>query len=173
MRFVTPTERRVGVKLLYNTGEDRKSAVWRSDQLETRCSRENQHPEKPWRTEKKRCCGHRSGGQYVAILFGLQLPLTDNPFNKVRGIFLKNCVACLYCVVVIFMHAYVLCGDTIVYSVSCKLPNKLCVWVSVCAKENVCMCVCMCVCVCVCERERERERERECVCVCVWMFKYV
>ena len=25
--------------------------------------------------------GHKSGGQYVAILFGLQLPLTHNPFK--------------------------------------------------------------------------------------------
>ena len=31
--------------------------------------------------------GLKSGGQYVAVLFGLQLPLTHNPFNKVRGIF--------------------------------------------------------------------------------------
>ena len=29
----------------------------------------------------------RVGGKYVAVLFGLQLPLTHNPFNKVRGIF--------------------------------------------------------------------------------------
>ena len=46
-------------------------------------------------------------------LFGLQLPLTHNPFNKVRGIFfLKNCVARLYCAVVMFLHTYVLCGYT-------------------------------------------------------------
>ena len=25
--------------------------------------------------------GHKSGGQYVAVLFGLQLPLTYNPFK--------------------------------------------------------------------------------------------
>ena len=25
--------------------------------------------------------GHKSGGQYVAVLFGLQLPLTHNPFK--------------------------------------------------------------------------------------------
>ena len=25
--------------------------------------------------------GHKSGGEYVAVLFGLQLPLTHNPFK--------------------------------------------------------------------------------------------
>ena len=123
--IVTLAGRRVGVKLLYNPGEDRKSVSWGSDELETRCGRESQHPaegalrplieqfgdqtswrvdaglrnmsqrgwaprppvEQPRRTGKKRCCGHRRGGQYVAVLFGLQLPLTHNPFNKVRGIF--------------------------------------------------------------------------------------
>ena len=41
----------------------------------------------PRRTGKKRCYGHKSGSQYVAVLSCLQLPLTHNPFNKVRGIF--------------------------------------------------------------------------------------
>ena len=44
--IVTLAGRRVGVKLLYNPGEDRKSISWRSDQLEISCSRENQHPER-------------------------------------------------------------------------------------------------------------------------------
>ena len=39
-------KKKVGVELLYNPGEDRKSVVWRSDKLEIRCSRENQHPER-------------------------------------------------------------------------------------------------------------------------------
>ena len=72
-------------------------------QLERRCWNENMSQrgwgprppvEQPRRTGKKHCYGHKSGGQYVAFLFGLQLPLTvkplvtlSNPFNKVRGIF--------------------------------------------------------------------------------------
>ena len=36
---------------------------------------------------ERNCYDHKSGGQYVAVLFCLQLPLTHNPFNKVRGIF--------------------------------------------------------------------------------------
>ena len=69
---------------------------WRSDKLEIRCCRENQNPERlaprplveqPKRTGKKRYYGQKSAGQYVAVLFGLQLPLTHNPFSKVRGIF--------------------------------------------------------------------------------------
>ena len=68
-------------------------------QLERRCWNEEHVPERlsprpsveqPRRTEKKRRCGHKSGGQYVAVLFGLQLLLTHNPFNKVRGIFSKE-----------------------------------------------------------------------------------
>ena len=43
--------------------------------------------EQPRRTAKKRCSGQKSGGQYAAVLFGLQLPLTHNPFNKVRSRF--------------------------------------------------------------------------------------
>ena len=113
-------KKKVDDEQLYNPSEDRKS-----DQLEIRCGRENQHPaegalrtpdwavevkiswredagmntmsqrgwalrprvEQPRRTGKKHFYGHKSGGQYVAVLFGLQLPLTHNLFNKVRGIF--------------------------------------------------------------------------------------
>ena len=38
--------KRVDVKQLYNPGEDRKSGSWRSDELEKKCDRENQHPER-------------------------------------------------------------------------------------------------------------------------------
>ena len=101
-----------GRELLYN---------WvhrKFNQLETRCSRESQHPaegalrppteqfgdQTSWRQEAvMRTCpreagppgpwlsspeeqernadGHKSGGQYVAVLIGLQLPLTHNPFK--------------------------------------------------------------------------------------------
>ena len=44
----------------------------------------------------------------VRVLFCLQLPLTHNPFKKSdRYIFLKNCVARLYCVVVMILYVYV------------------------------------------------------------------
>ncbi len=70
-------KKKVNVELLYN------SVHRKFNQLEIKCGRENQHPERlgsqveqPRRTGKKRCYGHKSGGQYVAVLFGLQLPLT-------------------------------------------------------------------------------------------------
>ena len=48
-------------------------------------------PHGPWLSSpgerERNADGHKSGGQYVAVLFGLPLPLTHNPFNKVRGIF--------------------------------------------------------------------------------------
>ena len=96
-------KKKVDDEQLYNPGEDRKSGSWRSDQLEIRCGRENQHPvegalrprlsscswredagmrnmsqrgwaprpsvEQPRRTGKKRCYGHKSGGQYVVVPF--------------------------------------------------------------------------------------------------------
>ena len=44
--IVTLARRRVDVKSLYNPGEDRKLVSWRSDELEIRCGRENQHSER-------------------------------------------------------------------------------------------------------------------------------
>ena len=79
-------KKKVGDEQLYN------SVHRKFNQLEIRCSRKNQHPaewvpsppvEQPRRTGKKR--GYEC--QYVAVLFSLQLPLTHNPFNKVRGVF--------------------------------------------------------------------------------------
>ena len=69
----------VGVELLYNL-------VHRKfNQLEIRCGRENQHPAvwtpvgQPRRMGKKRDYGQKSGGQYVVVPFGFQLPLTVKP----------------------------------------------------------------------------------------------
>ena len=43
---------------------------------------------KPGEREWHNADGHKSGGQYLAVLFGLQLPLTHTTLsNKVRGIF--------------------------------------------------------------------------------------
>ena len=42
----------------------------------------------PGERERHNADGHKSGGQYIAVLFGLQLPLTyTNLSNKVRSIF--------------------------------------------------------------------------------------
>ena len=64
---------------------------WREDAgMRTMSQRGSPPPvEQPRRTEKKRCSGHKSGGQYVAVLFSLQLtshtvkPLVtlSNPFK--------------------------------------------------------------------------------------------
>ena len=37
-------KKKVGVELLYNSVKTGSQAVWRPDQLETRCGRESQHP---------------------------------------------------------------------------------------------------------------------------------
>ena len=48
----------------------------------------------PGERERHNVDGHKSGGQYIAVLFGLQLPLTVEPHttlsnlaNKLRGIY--------------------------------------------------------------------------------------
>ena len=67
-----------------------RGVVWRPDPLVTRCGRESQHPaewatrpplEQHRRVVKKHGYDQLSGGQYVAVLFGLQLPLTHKPFK--------------------------------------------------------------------------------------------
>ena len=76
--------KKVDGELLYN------SVHRKFNQLDIRCGRENQSqrgwaPRSPVeqhkRTGKKRYYGQKSGGQYVAVLFVLQLPLTHNPFK--------------------------------------------------------------------------------------------
>ena len=115
-------KKKLDVEQLYNPGEDRKSGCWRSDELEIRCGRENQHPAEgafrnpdcavavgekilKWGIYPREavvpglrlsCTGERERNTVMAIrvgvnmlqsLFGLQLSLTHNPFNKVRGMF--------------------------------------------------------------------------------------
>ena len=68
------------IELLYNSVKTGSQLVWNSESLETRCGRESQHlaeswapgppVEQPWRTERN-ADGHKSGSQYVAVLFGL------------------------------------------------------------------------------------------------------
>ena len=103
---------------------------WRPDPLVTRCSRENSTQ---WsgpaglrlnnlgEWERHNADVHKSGGQYIAVLFGLQLPLTYKPFQikwevyffkevYVRLYSLRQYVFCLY----MCIYAYLLCGFTTV-----------------------------------------------------------
>ena len=54
----------------------------------------------PGEQERHNADGHKSGGQYIAVLFGLKLPLTRNLSNKVRGIFFlkKSSLVFYHCV---------------------------------------------------------------------------
>ena len=86
----------VGFELLYNSVHRKFNQFLEIRELEKWCCRENSTQQRagppglrlssPGKQERN-TDGHKSGGQYVAVLFGLQLPLTHNPFNKVRGIF--------------------------------------------------------------------------------------
>ena len=96
----------------------RQEVSWFGDPLVTRCRRESPHPaewapgppfEQPPFGEQERhnADGHKSGGQYVAILFGLQLPLTRNLSNKVRAyIFLKKSLLVFIIASVCILHVY-------------------------------------------------------------------
>ena len=85
------------IELLYNSVKTGSQLVLRPDSLVTICGRESPHPaewgpgppvEQPSRTRNTNGDGHKSGGQYVAVLFGLQLPLIHTALsNKVRVIF--------------------------------------------------------------------------------------
>ena len=91
--------KKVGVNY-YITRWYRKSVSWRSDELETICGRENstQRREPPGLRlsspgERERHTAMSRGAGEVNMLqslFSLQLSLTHNPFNKVRGIFSKR-----------------------------------------------------------------------------------
>ena len=86
-------------ELLYNsvkTGSQRfgYQMSWSQDVVEKATSQQK-GPQLVWRPvmrrgsrERNNADCHTSGGQYVAVLFGLQLPLTHTTLsNKVRGIF--------------------------------------------------------------------------------------
>ena len=76
-------KKKVDVELLYNSVQEIQS-VWRSDELEIRCGRENQHPERlssPGERERNAVMANRVEVNNFAVLFGLQLPLTHNPFK--------------------------------------------------------------------------------------------
>ena len=70
--IVTLAGRRVDFKLLYKPGNS-----WREDAGMRNMFHRGWAPrppvEQPRRTGKKRCYGHKSGAQYVAVLFSLQL----------------------------------------------------------------------------------------------------
>ena len=88
----------MGDKLLYNPGDRKLKSVGDQTSRSKDAGMENMSQrgwasrppvEQPRRTGKKRCYGHKSGGQYVAVLFSLQLtshtvkPLVtlSNPFK--------------------------------------------------------------------------------------------
>ena len=89
--------------------------------------------EQPRRTGKKCCYGHKSGSQYVAVLFSLQLIFQikwEVYFSKDLCLLVFIALLCFYmhmcyvalqhvstCICVMwlcnmFLHAYVLCGST-------------------------------------------------------------
>ena len=72
--------------------------------------------------ERHNADGHKSGSQYIAVLFGLQLSFTCKPYNKERGIFFKEVFPRLYYRVVMILSAWI------------------CIWV-----YNNCICIYVCI----------------------------
>ena len=83
------------IELLYNLVKTGSQSVletrsWRKDVVEKASTQQKAGPpdlrlSNPEERERHNADGYKSGGQYVAVLFGLQLP--RNLSNKVRGIF--------------------------------------------------------------------------------------
>ena len=79
------------IELFYNSVKTESLLVWKPDPLVTRYGRESQHSAESWalgppiehpgERERHNADGHKSGGQYIAVLFGLQLPLTQKTFQ--------------------------------------------------------------------------------------------
>ena len=110
----------------YITRWRQEASSWRADKLETRCGRENSTQRRgppglrlssPGERERQTAMSGGAGEiNMLQSLFSLQLPLTHNPFNKVRGIFflkslcssllLRQYVFCMY----MCIYAYLLCG---------------------------------------------------------------
>ena len=77
------------IELLYNSVKT-GSQFWRPDPLVTRCGRESSTQRSgpaglrlssPGERERHNADGHKSRGQYIAVLFSLQLPLTHKPYK--------------------------------------------------------------------------------------------
>ena len=112
------------IELLYNSVKTGSQLVWRPDPLVTWCGRENSTQRRgppglrlcsPGERERHTAMSGGAGEvNMLQSLFSLQLPLTHNPFNKVRGIcFFKEVFARLYyCVnrysacIWVYMHIY-------------------------------------------------------------------
>ena len=102
------------IELLYNSVKTGSQLVWRSESLVTRCGRENSiqwsgplglRLSSPGEQERHNTDGHESGGQYIAVLFGLQLSLTHIFLKKSSLVFI-HCVNMYSACICIYMHIY-------------------------------------------------------------------
>ena len=82
--------------------------VWWKDAVEKASTQQKAGPpglrlSSPGERERHNADGHKSESQYIAVLFGLQLPLTHKPFiYSERYIFFKEVFVLLYYCVVVF-----------------------------------------------------------------------
>ena len=87
MNAICDAHKKVGVELLYNSVHRNFNQLGirrvGEDAVERTSTQRGCAPrppvEQPRRTGKKRCFGYKNVGQYAAVLFGLQLPLTVKP----------------------------------------------------------------------------------------------
>ena len=113
VRFVTPIRR--WTLNYYTTQCTGISISWRSDELEIRCGRENQHPERLG-PQALGWAAQENGKETRLWLIEWEsiccssvrspTPSHTQPFQiKWEVYFSKNCVARLYCVLVMILHA--------------------------------------------------------------------
>ena len=103
------------------------------DPLVTRCGRESLHQQRgplalrlssTGEQERHNADDHKSGDQYIAVQFGLQLPLTHKHYNKMRGtyfskeVFARPLSLCRCDPFCIYMHIYYVSIQHHIYYVS-------------------------------------------------------
>ena len=117
-------KKNVGVELLYVSAQEVQLESWRSNEFEIRCGRENQHPERlgprvpGWAAQENgketRLWPIEWGGVNMLQFCSVSHSLSHTTLSiKWEVYFLRNCVARLYCVVVMILHA---CTHRCLYS---------------------------------------------------------
>ena len=88
---------------------------WCQDMVEKASSQQKDEPPGLWLSslgeqERHNTDGHKSGGQYIAVLFGLQLPLTHTTLSiKWEVYFSKNCVTRLVFIIIVSLCSASIC----------------------------------------------------------------
>ena len=139
----------VGVELLYNSVQFGDQTSWWQDAVE-KTSTQRGWPSSPRLSSpgerERNADGHKSGGSICCSSVRSRTPSHTQPFQiKWEVYFSKNCVARLYCVVVMILHAYEYATVWTCFAVSIfyKIMHNITSASYICIYTYVCLCVCI------------------------------